>query len=208
MRVEEHYMSAFTPVQELVISHLSVGLSFTAAAEAAGVHRNTVANWRRELPSFAKAYEKAARDQARAFQEETLDAVPQAIQVILAVLNDPATSPALRLRAAGMILKIADINSAAQEREVLTDLTPGVRTIAEPEKHPLQSSAASRSVRQNLKNHPHAEGPDSSKILHNFAQSPVQTIRRETLKVGRNEPCPCRSGRKYKQCCLINAPAA
>ncbi|WP_421315948.1 SEC-C metal-binding domain-containing protein [Aeromonas veronii] len=22
------------------------------------------------------------------------------------------------------------------------------------------------------------------------------------LKIGRNEPCPCGSGKKYKQCCL------
>jgi len=28
-----------------------------------------------------------------------------------------------------------------------------------------------------------------------------QTVRRETRKVGRNEPCPCGSGRKYKKCC-------
>ncbi len=27
------------------------------------------------------------------------------------------------------------------------------------------------------------------------------TFRRETPKVGRNEPCPCGSGRKYKRCC-------
>ena len=27
------------------------------------------------------------------------------------------------------------------------------------------------------------------------------TVRREGRKVGRNEPCPCGSGRKYKQCC-------
>ena len=26
--------------------------------------------------------------------------------------------------------------------------------------------------------------------------------------VGRNDPCPCGSGRKYKQCCLIAAEAA
>lgn len=29
-----------------------------------------------------------------------------------------------------------------------------------------------------------------------------RTIRRETPKVGRNDPCPCGSGRKHKQCCL------
>ena len=28
----------------------------------------------------------------------------------------------------------------------------------------------------------------------------VQTIRREGPKVGRNDPCPCGSGKKYKKC--------
>ncbi|MBX3591483.1 MAG: UPF0149 family protein [Burkholderiaceae bacterium] len=29
----------------------------------------------------------------------------------------------------------------------------------------------------------------------------VETVRREQPKVGRNEPCPCGSGRKFKACC-------
>ena len=28
----------------------------------------------------------------------------------------------------------------------------------------------------------------------------VQTVRREGPKVGRNDPCPCGSGKKYKKC--------
>jgi uncharacterized protein len=28
----------------------------------------------------------------------------------------------------------------------------------------------------------------------------VETVKRETPKVGRNDPCPCGSGKKYKQC--------
>jgi SEC-C motif-containing protein len=28
-----------------------------------------------------------------------------------------------------------------------------------------------------------------------------QTVRRETPKIGRNDPCPCGSGKKYKKCC-------
>ncbi|WP_420810705.1 SEC-C metal-binding domain-containing protein [Desulfovibrio ferrophilus] len=27
-------------------------------------------------------------------------------------------------------------------------------------------------------------------------------MRRETPKIGRNEPCPCGSGKKYKKCCM------
>lgn len=26
----------------------------------------------------------------------------------------------------------------------------------------------------------------------------------DLVKLGRNEPCPCDSGKKYKKCCLIN----
>jgi preprotein translocase subunit SecA len=29
------------------------------------------------------------------------------------------------------------------------------------------------------------------------------TIRREGKKVGRNDPCPCGSGKKYKKCCGV-----
>ena len=32
----------------------------------------------------------------------------------------------------------------------------------------------------------------------------LQPIRRETPKVGRNEPCPCGSGKKFKKCCGAN----
>ena len=31
---------------------------------------------------------------------------------------------------------------------------------------------------------------------------PQQPARRDSKKVGRNDPCPCGSGKKYKKCCL------
>jgi uncharacterized protein YecA (UPF0149 family) len=30
----------------------------------------------------------------------------------------------------------------------------------------------------------------------------VETYRRTEPKIGRNDPCPCGSGKKYKHCCL------
>ncbi|MDA1051814.1 MAG: SEC-C metal-binding domain-containing protein [Planctomycetota bacterium] len=37
----------------------------------------------------------------------------------------------------------------------------------------------------------------------------VETIRNRADRIGRNDPCPCGSGRKYKQCCMRkNMPAA
>lgn len=39
-------------------------------------------------------------------------------------------------------------------------------------------------------------------IMSRGEDTPVnQTIRRESDKVGRNDPCPCGSGKKYKKCC-------
>ncbi len=35
-----------------------------------------------------------------------------------------------------------------------------------------------------------------------YNPAPVETIRTADSKVGRNDPCPCGSGRKYKKCCL------
>ena len=31
-----------------------------------------------------------------------------------------------------------------------------------------------------------------------------KTVRRESPKIGRNDPCPCGSGKKYKHCCGRN----
>jgi len=33
---------------------------------------------------------------------------------------------------------------------------------------------------------------------------PVKTYVREQPKIGRNDPCPCGSGKKYKKCCMNN----
>ena len=33
------------------------------------------------------------------------------------------------------------------------------------------------------------------------APKPAAPVRRDAPKVGRNDPCPCGSGRKYKKCC-------
>ena len=39
------------------------------------------------------------------------------------------------------------------------------------------------------------------------AQEAAATYRRSVPKIGRNDPCPCGSGRKYKQCCAGKNPA-
>ncbi|NQV26402.1 MAG: SEC-C domain-containing protein, partial [Rhodopirellula sp.] len=44
---------------------------------------------------------------------------------------------------------------------------------------------------------------DDSEARHDpTVPTAVPTIRREAPRVGRNDPCPCGSGKKYKKCCL------
>jgi SEC-C motif-containing protein len=37
--------------------------------------------------------------------------------------------------------------------------------------------------------------------FHDAAAPKVEQVRRNQPKVGRNDPCPCGSGKKYKKCC-------
>ena len=51
-------------------------------------------------------------------------------------------------------------------------------------------------------NHPAAQGiADAMNGSEDNEQDKEGTFRREEPKVGRNDPCPCGSGKKYKQCC-------
>ena len=43
--------------------------------------------------------------------------------------------------------------------------------------------------------------PQWNDILPEDKQKNSGTIHNENRKVGRNDPCPCGSGKKYKQCC-------
>lgn len=47
--------------------------------------------------------------------------------------------------------------------------------------------------------HDHHDGHDHG--YGDICFEPVETIRHETPRPGRNSPCPCGSGRKYKKCC-------
>ena len=38
-------------------------------------------------------------------------------------------------------------------------------------------------------------------LSHGEEGAKPATIRREGKKIGRNDPCPCGSGKKYKKCC-------
>jgi preprotein translocase subunit SecA len=42
---------------------------------------------------------------------------------------------------------------------------------------------------------------DAASYKGQLPQEHIPTYKREEPKVGRNDPCPCGSGKKYKKCC-------
>ena len=152
-----------SPLQDQIVAALANGASLSAAAAAAGIHRNTVGNWRRDSALFRAEFAHAQYDRALLLREQAESLAETAIETIRAVLTDPQASPSVRLKAALAIL----------------------HQISAPLPEP-----------------PIAESEPEPKNMHKNAQVLPNTYRRVQPKTGRNDPCPCASGRKFKQCCL------
>ena len=168
-----------TSQQLAVICALSNGATAADAAEQAGVHRNTIANWRRANIGFQLALCNAQYDRTLLFRENAEELLQLALDNIRGILTDPKASPSVRLKASLAIVNIATSQVPPQKKHPwqIED------TLLVPKRNP--------SVEQTVHN------------LHNpTPAAPVQTIRREEPKIGRNEACPCGSNLKYKRCCL------
>jgi preprotein translocase subunit SecA len=49
---------------------------------------------------------------------------------------------------------------------------------------------------------------EQNEAIDRQQESKIETIRNRKAKVGRNEPCPCGSGKKYKACCMRQREAS
>jgi uncharacterized protein YecA (UPF0149 family) len=176
-----------TPQQLAVISALSSGATMTQAAEEAGVHRNTINNWRRNSHFFQQALAEAQYDQALYFREQAEALIPQAFEAINQILADPKTPAGVRLKAALALIELATTPPPPKKQIELVLSTP------EPSKPVPSPKPAPQPAKE------------AAPIVHNPA--PPLPYRRESPKIGRNEACPCGSGQKHKRCCL-NKPLA
>jgi transposase-like protein len=98
---------ALTDPQLKVLNDLVGGISISEAAKAAGIHRNTVTNWRRHNPEFASLLQEALHERSLHFREELEALAFKAIKVLRTILHDVDASPSVRFRAAQAVLKLA-----------------------------------------------------------------------------------------------------
>lgn len=186
-----------SPQQLEVISALSTGATVIAAAAQAGVHPNSIGNWRCSSLPFREALARAQYDKALLFRERAETLVDLAYQRLEELLNDPKTPASVRFKAIQYI-----IDKASTPPPPKPETVPNLDLVPAPSATPAKSPETCT----NLHKFAQATAPN----LHNFAQSPPAapaftppaTLRRDQPKVGRNDVCPCGSGNKFKRCCL------
>ncbi len=96
-----------SPIQHMVLMLVGSGSSVSAAAETAGVHRNTIYNWRRTSAVFRTAWFEMLQEQATYWREQLCALAQTAIETIRTIMVNANHSAAVRLRAAQSILKIS-----------------------------------------------------------------------------------------------------
>ena len=97
-----------TPIQIQVLQSLVAGLSISAAAREAGVHRTSVHLWTRTLPDFARALLTLRQQRADRVMDELGDLADLAINTFRQILSDENASASVRLRAAIEIAKLVE----------------------------------------------------------------------------------------------------
>ncbi len=97
-----------TPLQVQVLESLVAGLSVTAAAKQAGVHRTTVHLWTRNLPDFARALLTLRQQRADRLMDELGDLADLAINTFRQILSDESASASVRLKAAMEVAKLVE----------------------------------------------------------------------------------------------------
>src|SRR5436309_14309514 len=93
-----------TPAQETVICLISAGSTIVAAAEAAGVHRNTILNWRRSSAHFRAALCSAREEKVLFWRDQNEQLAAAAIDALRSILADPKAPASVRLKAALAVL--------------------------------------------------------------------------------------------------------
>ncbi len=190
-------MNYLAPNQLEVLKALSSGLSISAAAEAAGIHRTTVHHWCRTIPEFRNTVDAVRQARTDAVRDAMHELLAPSLAVLTNILMDPSTSPSLRLHAA---MAVINFNAA----------TPKTTTVKGITAETLSDLSYEAGVKQGIDYAAAQSEPESNEIHHNSSlSSENQSDESEPVRspqTPRNALCPCGSGNKSKRCSGKNAP--
>jgi preprotein translocase subunit SecA len=91
------------------------------------------------------------------------------------------------------------------QRDPLTEYKKEAFTVFEEMTGRINTEVLSRLFKIQIRTENEVQKQEKKqRLIYNRGDSAEQPVKREK-KVGRNEPCPCGSGKKYKKCCGANA---
>jgi hypothetical protein len=183
--------STLSSAQARVVVALAQGLSVTAAARQAGVHRDTIYQWLTNQPEFEAAVENARAEYAAILADGLRDLAARALETLRELLDDPKTPHAIRLKTALAILQRPAFPKQGWQLPERIE-TPSQQQVQDAFS---EIEADAREARAAARREPCQPGPNRvAPIAQREAKSPARCA-----------PCPCGSGRKYKRCCGIAA---
>ncbi|MDQ6677331.1 MAG: SEC-C metal-binding domain-containing protein [Acidobacteriota bacterium] len=195
--------------QEQVISLLSEGRTIAAAADAAGIHRNTISLWRRTVPVFERALAAARYDRALLWRDLAEGHIELAISTIRDLIADPKIPASVRLRASLALLSRAATPPPIEPSVSENVFRRHVAALLDPDQavFPDVQAGVQTDVQADVQTDVQTGEPEN--VQHSAQSAPPedQPFRHNAPPIGRNQPCPCASGREYKQCCLNRSPA-
>jgi hypothetical protein len=97
--------SKLTTIQQCVVNALAAGATLTNAAEQYGVHRVTVYRWMKTHKEFTIALRQAQADFVLARRDALFHLSTRAMETLLAILDNPKSSPAVLFKTAAFILQ-------------------------------------------------------------------------------------------------------
>jgi transposase-like protein len=175
-----------TPAQQKVVALLSAGATIAAAARAAGVHRNTVANWRRN-PAIQAALTQDSQAKANLWLGET--------------------DPVVLLKAALALLELQRQAPRAAPEKAIRETSDSVDAPCRPATKPGEIVQPAHNAAHGLATSHAAH--ETNPLRRPPTPQPSGTPRPSAIaalphgpKISRNHPCPCGSGKKFKRCCL------
>ena len=175
-----------TPVQAQVIAALAQGRTVTAAAQEAGLHRNTIYNWLDD-PAFKTVADEAQREYVANLSDGMRDLAALALETLRTLLEDPKTPPAVRLKTALAILQRPHF---PQQGWHLPE------RIEDPRARQVVDTLAEMKADYDAMRMTDAMNANAVGQVPDLPKPPIP----------RTAPCPCGSGLKYKRCCANVRP--
>lgn len=120
-----------TPKQSDVLQALAEGLSVTAAAARAGVHRSSVHLWTRDHPTFSRALLAARQERAEQLTDSLANLHQLACDTFRQILSDDQAPASVRLKAAMEIVKLVQNQRPAELAQLKAQLRDD-RVFGEP----------------------------------------------------------------------------